>query len=396
MADQLPHSLSTAYASLVNTLAQAEDLYRRTLRYPNPGLVLEGIERFVHELSLLPICLAELQHRSTLVEQLCSSGSRYDGARQEALQSHTSLPTVLCGAKLALERLRNPGTEHPLFLQNVIDVRKNIEILLADASAGLSASSAAAFNAWRDESRRIQLDAERLHVDGCWYLLHAFQAAAPGATDRDQSARVILKTTMGGAHLADIRAAVESIVAWLSETGLPTAMRQKSGDDEVAPEAGEVRPLRTWPPPGEHTTAKLWTRKDGVLCLSTKTDGIRDGRVEFAPTVAGELTNQMRFMQVMSLIFPETATLATVMEQVYPKEFAAARLGGAALQSTLRKLRSLVSDIRTKKLARAGLNPDILPPLNIESSPETGIGLRLAHLHRLDDKELDEADHGPD
>lgn len=161
-------------------------------------------------------------------------------------------------------------------------------------------------------------------------------------------------------------------------------------EDDDAPEI-----TRHWPAPEEHTTGKLWTRQDGVLCLSTKTDGVHDGEVEFAPTASGELTYQMRFMQVMCFKFPGTATLAEVIEQVYPDEYAEASRDPATLAKTLRKLRSLVSDVRTKKLAKAGLNPDILPPLSVEASIDTGIGLRLAKLHRLDDKELDDADAAP-
>lgn len=152
---------------------------------------------------------------------------------------------------------------------------------------------------------------------------------------------------------------------------------------------------RTWPEPQDHTVAKLWTRKDGVLCLSTKTDSSHDGVVEFAPLVPGELTYQMRFMQFMSFTYPSTATLAQIIEQVYPNEYVEARRDPTTLKNTLRRLRSLVSDIRTKKLGKAGINPEILPSLNIEASIQTGIGLQLAKLHRLDDKELDQADAAP-
>lgn len=149
---------------------------------------------------------------------------------------------------------------------------------------------------------------------------------------------------------------------------------------------------RKWPKPDEHTTAKFWTRKNGVVCLSTKTDSNHDGTVEFAPTVLGALTYQMRFMQLMCFKFPGAVTLAEVIEQVYPDDFAKAKQNPDLLKSTLRKLRTLVSDIRNKKLAKAGLNPEILPSLSIEATMATGIVLRLAHLHRMDDKELDEAD----
>jgi hypothetical protein len=154
-------------------------------------------------------------------------------------------------------------------------------------------------------------------------------------------------------------------------------------------------PSRTRPNPLEHTTAKVWTVKEGAIRMSTKTHGHHDGTVEFAPIRPGKLTNQMQFIQLVCFKFPDSATLAEVIAQVYPDDLAEVKQDPEVLKKTLRKLRSLVSDIRKKKFEKANLNPDILPPLSIESSMDTGIGLRLAHLHRLDDKEIDEADAVP-
>jgi hypothetical protein len=126
--------------------------------------------------------------------------------------------------------------------------------------------------------------------------------------------------------------------------------------------------------------------------MSTKTNGQHDGTVEFPPTESGQLTFQMRFMQLLSFKFPTPLSLAEVIQQVYAGECVTALGDAATVVKTLRKLRTLVSDIRTKKLARANLNPDILPALSVETSKDTGIALRLAHLHRMDDKDLDEAD----
>lgn len=148
--------------------------------------------------------------------------------------------------------------------------------------------------------------------------------------------------------------------------------------------------------PKEYTVAKMWTTKDGILRISTKTEGQRDGEVEFAPSASGESTLQMRLMQHLCFIFPASATLREVMEQVYREEFATIGDSLAAQKDMLHRFRSLVSDVRIKKLQKAGLNPQILPQLNVEASTETGIQLRLAHLHRLDDKGLDEADKAPE
>lgn len=126
--------------------------------------------------------------------------------------------------------------------------------------------------------------------------------------------------------------------------------------------------------------------------MSTKTDGKHDGTVEFPPTDSGKPTFQMRFMQLLCFKHATSVSLAEVIQQVYPDDYTSALGDAIALGKMLRKLRTLVSDIRNRKFAKANLNPDILPSLSIEASMETGIALRLAHLHRMDDKALDEAD----
>lgn len=77
--------------------------------------------------------------------------------------------------------------------------------------------------------------------------------------------------------------------------------------------------------------------------------------------------------------------MAKVIEQVYPEESVEARRDGEALRGLLKKIRSLISDIRNKKLAPAGINPEILPSLDIEITCATEIALNVAHLHKLDD-----------
>ena len=79
-------------------------------------------------------------------------------------------------------------------------------------------------------------------------------------------------------------------------------------------------------------------------------------------------------------------------QEVYPDDYAAAISDQALMLKTLHKFRTLVSDIRCRKLAKAGLNPNILPTFSVEASLNDGICLCLAHLHRLDDHELDDAD----
>lgn len=78
--------------------------------------------------------------------------------------------------------------------------------------------------------------------------------------------------------------------------------------------------------------------------------------------------------------------LADFLAEIYPDDMAAARRDAvrrdaARLKTLLKRFRSLISDIRTKKLEPAGINPDILPALDVESSIDTGLSLRVAHVH---------------
>ncbi len=144
--------------------------------------------------------------------------------------------------------------------------------------------------------------------------------------------------------------------------------------------------------PSENTVATVWTKKDGTLCFSTTTNGVQDGQVTFAPTVPGQLTLQIQLMMCLCHKWPNSATLAELIEQVYPEDVASFRHDASKFAETLRKLRSLVSDIRRMKLARAGLNRDILPSLNVSASSGHRIQLQVAKLNNLDDRELDQAD----
>jgi len=144
------------------------------------------------------------------------------------------------------------------------------------------------------------------------------------------------------------------------------------------------------PDPKEHTTAKVWTLTNGAFCLSTETDRNDDGKVEFQ-MMDGKPTKQMQLMRVVCFMHPKAVSVAKVIEQVYPEELAEARRNAAALKGLLKKIRSLISDIRNKKLATAGINPDILPPLDVEITGDTEILLNVAHLHKLDDIGFDDS-----
>jgi len=150
------------------------------------------------------------------------------------------------------------------------------------------------------------------------------------------------------------------------------------------PASQPATPVRTWPDPKQHTTAKAWTVKSKSFCLSTTTERKDDGKVDFS-MVDGKPTKQMQLMRLLCFMHPKAVAVAKVIEQVYPEELANARRDAAALKGLLKKIRSLISDIRNKKLGPAGINPEILPPLDIEITDATEITLNVAHLHKLDD-----------
>jgi len=193
---------------------------------------------------------------------------------------------------------------------------------------------------------------------------------------------------------------VRASVPVYSATVRPVVLTERPGEAAVAAEASD-KPKKTWPDPQIHTVAKCWTTKDGAFYMSTRTQGRYDGKVKFGPR-----TNQARLMQLLcyqkwqeqltekereqqlNMSF-EMTKLADFMAEIYPDDMAAARRDAARgdvarLKALLKRFRTLVSDMRTKKLEPAGINPGILPPLDIESSIEAGLSLRVAHVHYLD------------
>lgn len=161
-------------------------------------------------------------------------------------------------------------------------------------------------------------------------------------------------------------------------------------------EQPEHRPGKTWPDAQTHTVAKCWTTKDGTFCLSTKTQGRYDGKVEFArDTIQSRLMHLVCYQKWQQQLAEkereqqpnrsfEMTKLADFITEIYPDDVAAARRDATLLKALLKRFRSLISDIRTKKLEPFGINPNILPTLNIESNIDTELSLRVAHVHYLD------------
>lgn len=279
---QVPHALAVAYHNAVSLLKPAMDLYGRELCFPNPDPVLGAIERFVHELRLVPNWSTELRRRGCLVERKCAAGSVYEHARQQALQAQFNAPAGLHSAALALNRLRKTTTQNPVFLQELMEIRKNIETLLRDQSCGLSAAAATAFQSWRDEARSIQLEAERLEVDGCRYLNHLYASAGQSPSDEEQFARAWLKTNVGGVHLERILLAVESMVAWVGEGGLSSADGQVDSNvttpiDQRKNRGKQVPAKKSWTQPDLDAAIRTY-KSERASTYQDIIEGVKAGR----------------------------------------------------------------------------------------------------------------------
>jgi len=179
----------------------------------------------------------------------------------------------------------------------------------------------------------------------------------------------LLSSAAATVPTSQVRASVPVYSAAVRPVILRASPQEPGGTEER-----ECRPSKTWPDPLMHTVAKCWTTKDGTFCLSTKTQGRYDDKVEFGPR-----TLQARLMQLLCYqkwrqqlaksgqeqehdrAFDMTM-LVDLIGELYPEELAAARRDTARLKVLLKRLRSLISDIRTKKLEPSGINPDILPP----------------------------------
>lgn len=135
-------------------------------------------------------------------------------------------------------------------------------------------------------------------------------------------------------------------------------------------------PLRKWPDPRTNTAANIWTRRDGTLCFSTNTNGHRDGLVEFK-LKKGKPTYFIQLMKLLQFKYPEGVSLREIVEQVYPDKSASVRKGKISTGDLLKTIRSLVSGLRTKKFALAGINPDVITPLPFDAGLDAFVTLNV-------------------
>ncbi|MBL8809097.1 MAG: Rrf2 family transcriptional regulator [Planctomycetaceae bacterium] len=212
----LPHAFMQKYESASQLLYDAAEHWRMTLRVSNPELYLHAIETFVHELSLVPQWFEELKRRSVAVEDACCSASLYAAFRTAALQCHSAIHENTTIGKLALDYLRQSITESPDLVSVVIDTRSAIHRLLSDEAINLSEECGRHFRSWHDECRRIQLDCERLSVDGCRCLVRLYSSFSSDASDDALAFQSLMRSALGGGYLSEVLAAVHAMADYAS------------------------------------------------------------------------------------------------------------------------------------------------------------------------------------
>ncbi len=220
------HALEKAYRELTAELEKGIEQFRNTLGYSSGHEVCECIERFVDTLGSRG--LAELRRRAGLIAALCGPNSTYHAGRAHALELTptnfvSDFPPWL---KRPTESLLNSGAapdaiapgarRPPLFLSEVSGERKIIETLLNHENLNLSETARQAYQEWRNSCRTVEKEARLLEVDGCWYLYNIHQAGENQPASTAEFAKLWTQTDVGAANLAEIKAAADSMVAWLS------------------------------------------------------------------------------------------------------------------------------------------------------------------------------------
>lgn len=136
--------------------------------------------------------------------------------------------------------------------------------------------------------------------------------------------------------------------------------------------------------PASVTFAKCWSREDGTFCFATWTNQNPDGMVEFASD-RGRMTNQARLIQVLCSIWPDAISAMELLKQVYREDGKVVVNNPLECERHLGNFVTLVSDVKNKKLKRAGLNPDIIPSITAHRLLFESLQLRVKKLLWTDD-----------
>jgi hypothetical protein len=148
-----------------------------------------------------------------LVSNECGEGTEFRRRMDEAFKccheyKITPVGPKPSGAKLAVQELQ-PRND----LQLEAEVTRIIDdIRRAEREKVIPLCCRDAFRRWLDEARRISHDARRVEADGCFFLSNVNHAWDSAATELNERVTTILETNMGGANLASIRAAVDSLI----------------------------------------------------------------------------------------------------------------------------------------------------------------------------------------
>jgi hypothetical protein len=186
----------------------------------------------------------------------------------------------------------------------------------------------------------------------------------------------------------------EDLVLWARSKGLKPRFLAKDieemeGTEEKTKQEERTKQeeTRTLPDPSQHTTAKVWMTKNSTYHISTKTNGQKDGQVDFTPNKNGEMTKQMQLMMLLVEKWPKGTNLAGIVSACYSQERGKMPHDVEFANKLLKRVRALVSDVRNK-LEKTDINPDIITPLSVESVSETPVKLRVFMISKVEENKL--------
>lgn len=226
--------LRTTYEKMTVVFERQIIAYKNTGAASNTGDLCNSIEKFIHEFSKLDVAQDELTRRASLIRECCSGKFAYSTVREKALLSYVGHPRKPCRFTDSIRLLR-ASDPNPQFLTAIDHVRRPIEQVLESGSTRLKKHSIEAFKKWKSTCRDIQMIASGLEPDGCHFLLGIYDSGKADATEASQATRAwIQHPKMGGAHLASMKQAAESLMGWLNDQKELTAatLAPSSGKSE--------------------------------------------------------------------------------------------------------------------------------------------------------------------
>jgi DNA-binding NtrC family response regulator len=216
----LPYTLLDAHARLCEALDLGIHDFEAYQRFSNSREICLAAERFVREFCSVPAWRAELERRVSLVDNRTRQDSEFRKAMGTAWKAYRKNPKDPFGpesskSKQSFSCLRK-AIRSPILVVEVLEMRQYLERVI---DAGLLRPRVQdAFKDWLRQCWLIQHEAERLEVDGCYYLHHVYQAI-PNPSERSKwaKAKITSETFFGGFCLKPMHAAADSLVAWAAE-----------------------------------------------------------------------------------------------------------------------------------------------------------------------------------